>query len=62
VVCLNRHLPLKKTFQPFKKDLGSKLEYLSRTKLLMPIVRKDGFKLERGELFKEGFHKLLSQE
>jgi len=39
VFCLNRHLPQKKTFQPFKKDLGSKLEYLSRTKLLMPIVR-----------------------
>jgi len=33
----------------------------------MPIVRKDGFKLERGEggggeLFKEGLRKLLSQE
>jgi len=25
-------------------------------------VRKDGFKLEGGELFKEGFHKLLKQE
>jgi len=30
----------------------------------MPIVRMDGFKLEGGggEFFKEGFHKLLSQE
>jgi len=26
------------------------------------IVRMDGFKLEGGELFKEGFRKLLSQE
>jgi len=25
-------------------------------------VRMDGFKLEGGELFKEGFRKLLSQE
>jgi len=28
----------------------------------MPIVRKDDFKLEGGELFKEGFRKLLKQE
>jgi len=28
----------------------------------MPIVRMDGFKLEGGELFKEGFRKLLKQE
>jgi len=27
-----------------------------------PSVRMDGFKLEGGELFKEGFRKLLSQE
>jgi len=26
------------------------------------IVRMDGFKLEEGEWFKEGFQKLLSQE
>jgi len=26
------------------------------------LVRMDGFKLEGGELFKEGFRKLLSQE
>jgi len=26
------------------------------------IVRMDGFKLEGGEWFKEGFRKLLSQE
>ena len=25
-------------------------------------IRKDGFKLEGGELFKEGFRKLLGQE
>jgi len=28
----------------------------------MPIVRMYGFKLEGGEWFKEGFHKLLSLE
>ena len=28
----------------------------------MPIVRMDGFKLEGGEWFKEGFRKLLSLE
>ena len=28
----------------------------------MPIVRKDGFKLEGGEWFKKGFRKLLSLE
>ena len=29
---------------------------------LFPSVRMDGFKLEGGEWFKEGFRKLLSQE
>jgi len=29
---------------------------------LKGFVRMDGFKLEGGELFKEGFRKLLSQE
>jgi len=56
------HLPQKKTFQPLKNSFRITLEYISRTKLLMPIVRKYGFKLEGGKWFKEGFRKLLSQE
>jgi len=55
--------PLQKVvFQLLKKGFRIKLEYFSSTKLLIPIVRMYGFKLEGGEWFKEGFHKLFKVE
>jgi len=52
----------KDSFPAIEKDFRIKLEYLSNTKLLMPIIRMDGFKLEGGEWFKESFRKLFSLE
>ena len=55
----------KGSFSAIEKNFRIKLEYFSSTKLLMPIVRMYGFKLEGrggGEWFKGGFRKVFKIE
>jgi len=46
----------------YLKNLNIRLYLKLNSSSLFILVRKDGFKLEGDELFKEGFRKLLRQE